>query len=118
MIFFFCFYCTCISGLSICQELALDEDEEEGREEEGGEQEDPTGSLLHTGEVQTPVQLSNALMKALKVGGADKAGPTQTQQQPKNQDDKRKYMVMFHAFPHILCTCTWYLAMVQKFAKF
>lgn len=78
----------------------MDEDEEEGREEEGGEQEDPTGSLLHTGEVQTPVQLSNALMKALKVGGADKAGPTPTQQQPKNQDDKRKYMVMFHAFPH------------------
>lgn len=74
--------------MSICQELALDEDEEEGREE-GGEDDD----LLHTGEVQTPVQLSNALMKALKVGGDDGAGPVPTQQ-PKNQDDRRKNVII------------------------
>ncbi len=79
------------SGLSICKELALDEDEDEGKEEEKGEQTDLTSSLLQAGEVQTPVQLGNALMKALKVGGDDRAGPTPTQQRPKNQDGKRKY---------------------------
>ena len=68
----------------------MDEDEEEGREE-GGKKDNPASSLLQAGEVQTPVQLSNALMKALKVGGDDRAGPTLTQQQqPKNRDDKRK----------------------------
>ena len=65
----------------------MDEDEEEGREKE---KTDLTTSLLQPGEVQTPVQLSNALMKALKVGGEDRVGPTPTQQQqPKNQDEKR-----------------------------
>lgn len=65
----------------------MDEDEEEGREEGG----DLASSLLQPGEVHTPVQLGNALMKALKVGGDDRAGPTPPQQQPNNQDEKRKY---------------------------
>ena len=75
----------CMLGLSICQELALDEDEEDRDKGEGGDS--LAGSLLRE-EVQTPVQLSNALMKALKVGGDDRVGPSPTQ--PKNQDNKRK----------------------------
>ena len=75
-----------IVGLSICQELALDEDDEDRENREGGDL--LTGSLLQQGEVQTPVDLSNALMKALKVGGDDRAEPTPTHS--KNQDNKRK----------------------------
>jgi hypothetical protein len=82
----------------------LDEDDDEGREEERGEQTDPTSSLLQAGEVQTPVQLGNALMKALKVGGDDRAGPTLTQQQPKNKDEKRKY-----TRSHIIYVCFEYV---------
>ena len=74
-------------GLSICQELALDEDEEEQRDEEKGDL--LVSSLLQSGEVQTPVQLSNVLMKALKVGRNDKA-VEQTSTPTKNQDEERK----------------------------
>lgn len=71
------------TGLSIFQELALDADEDE-REGESS----LAGSLLKGEAVQTPVQLSNALMKALKVGGDDKAEPAPTQ--TKIQGNKRK----------------------------
>ena len=91
-----------ISGLSICKELALDEDEEEGKEEE---KTDLTAtSLLQAREVQTPVQLGNALMKALKVGGDDRAGPIPTrQQQPKNQDEKRNTNLHKILCIHVQC---------------
>lgn len=71
------------TGLSIFQELALDADEDE-RETDSL----LASSLLQREAVQTPVQLSNALMKALKVGGDDKAEPVSTQ--TKNQDKKRE----------------------------
>ena len=103
----------CILGLSICQELALDEDEEEGREVVGGEGND----LLHTGEVQTPVQLSNALMKALKVGrDDDRAEPTPTQQQPKNQDDGRKNGIMFFV-NNLYTSCMSIMPLKSKFSR-
>ena len=74
----------CINiGLSIFQELALDADEDERESVDL-----LTGSLLQKEAVQTPVQLSNALMKALKVGGDDRAEPASTQ--TKKQDNKRK----------------------------
>ena len=92
---FMCTVCTSIlnnahhtisAGLSIFQELALDVDEEEG--EAGPEEDDVASTLLHRGEVRTPVQLSNALMKALKVGGDE--GAESATSQSKNQDNKRK----------------------------
>lgn len=78
----------------------MDEDEEEGKEED---KTDLTAtSLLQAREVQTPVQLGNALMKALKVGGDDRAGPIPTRQrQPKNQDEKRNtnlYKFFMHTY--------------------
>ena len=69
------------TGLSICQELALDEDDGERSLEE----DDPVSSLLHEAEVQTPVQLSSVLMKALKVGGGERVEPTS---EVKNQNTK------------------------------
>ena len=77
------------TGLSIFQELALDVDDEEGKA--GPEEDEVASTLLHRGEVHTPVQLSNALMKALKVGGDEKAESVSSQ--PKSQD-KRKHGLM------------------------
>lgn len=48
-----------LTGVSICQELDLDEEESEAKNE------------LFSSSVETPSQLSNALMKALKVGGQE-----------------------------------------------
>lgn len=74
------------TGLSICQELALDEDDGVGEA-------DAVSSLLQDGEMQTPVQLSNALMKALKVGGDERAESTS---ESKNQESKRTSKIVVH----------------------
>ena len=81
----------------------MDEDEDEGKEED--KMDLTATSLLQAREVQTPVQLGNALMKALKVGGDDRVGPipTRQQQQPKNQDEKRNTNLYKFLCVHVQC---------------
>lgn len=65
----------------------MDEDEDEDGDKR--QENDLAANSLLQGEVaQTPVQLSNALMKALNVGGGERAEPTPPQ--PKNSDNKSK----------------------------
>jgi len=88
------------TGVSICQELDLDE--EDGRGGAGGIKESLSTSLLAPDEVSSPTQLSNALLKVLGVNGHETAKPSEpasstsgvtTGQRPPEAKDSTKSLV-------------------------
>ena len=93
--------------------MALDADEED--EEGGHAEESAIGFLIHPEKAKTPVQLSNVLMKALKMGGDEKAESVSPQ--TKNQDKRKftlvtthvhvQYLYMYmYMYQYIIFVCT------------